>query len=199
MCLIVGLGNPGPGYENSRHNIGFMVIDLWCKDLGLPANSHGFRAKTTRAEFRGNSIILLCPLTFMNLSGEAVRACADYYALETSRLLVIHDDLDLPLGRIKVVKGGGAGGHKGVASIIQHLGSTQFSRVKVGIGRPRYGETVEDYVLSPFYDDEKGLAQKAIRVAVNACELFVLEGVESAMNQINCRNLANLVNKEEKH
>jgi PTH1 family peptidyl-tRNA hydrolase len=130
----------------------------------------------------------------MNRSGEAVRACADYYALETGRILVVHDDLDLPLGRIKVVKDGGAGGHKGVASIIHHLESTQFSRVKVGIGRPRYGETVEDYVLAPFYADVQGLAEKVIRVAVNACELFVLEGVESAMNQINCQNL---VNKEE--
>ena len=127
----------------------------------------------------------------MNLSGESVRACADYYALETGRVLVVHDDLDIPLGRIKVVKDGGAGGHKGVASIIRHLGTTQFSRVRVGIGRPRYGEAVENYVLSPFYADEKGLAVEVLRVAVNACKLFVLEGVESAMNQINCQNLVN--------
>jgi len=192
----VGLGNPGPGYENSRHNIGFRVIDLWCRDLGLVLKKRQFRSKNIRAEFQGNNIILLCPLTFMNLSGEAVRAYADYYALETGRVLVVHDDLDLPLGRIKVVKDGGAGGHKGVSSIIHHLENNQFSRIKVGIGRPRYGETVEDYVLSPFYTDEKGLAQKAMEMAVNACELFVLEGVESAMNQINCQNL---VNKEEKN
>lgn len=196
MCLIVGLGNPGPGYETSRHNIGFKVVDLWRKDLGLSMNSRRFRAKTTRAAFRGNNIILLCPLTFMNLSGESVRACADYYALETGRILVVHDDLDIPLGRIRVVRDRGAGGHKGVSSIIRHLGSAGFCRVKVGIGHPRYGETVENYVLAPFYADEKGLAQEAIRVAVNACELFVLEGVESAMNQINCQNL---VNKEEKN
>jgi len=190
----VGLGNPGPGYENSRHNIGFRVIELWSKDLGLVLKKRQFRSKNIRAEFQGNNIILLCPLTFMNLSGEAVRACADYYALEIGTILVIHDDLDLPLGRIKVVKDGGAGGHKGVSSIIHHLENNQFSRIKVGIGRPRYGETVEDYVLSPFYAYEKGLAQKAMEMAVNACELFVLEGVESAMNQINCQNL---VNKEE--
>ena len=192
----MGLGNPGPGYENSRHNIGFRVIDLWCRDLGLVLKKRQFRSKNIRAEFQGNNIILLCPLTFMNLSGEAVRAYADYYALEVGTILVIHDDLDLPLGRIKVVKDGGAGGHKGVSSIIHHLENNQFSRIKVGIGRPRYGETVEDYVLSPFYTDEKGLAQKAMEMAVNACELFVLEGVESAMNQINCQNL---VNKEEKN
>jgi PTH1 family peptidyl-tRNA hydrolase len=196
LRLIVGLGNPGPGYENSRHNIGFRVIDLWCRDLGLVLKKRQFRSKNIRAEFQGNNIILLCPLTFMNLSGEAVRAYADYYALEVGTILVFHDDLDLPLGRIKVVKDGGAGGHKGVASITDHLESNRFSRVKVGIGRPRYGETVEDYVLSSFYTDEKGLAQKAMEMAVNACELFVLEGVESAMNQINCQDLAN---KEEKN
>ena len=132
----------------------------------------------------------------MNMSGESVRACADYYALETARILVIHDDLDIPLGRIKIVRDSGAGGHKGVSSIIRHLGGTGFCRVKVGIGHPRYGEAVEDYVLSPFYADEKGFAEKVLRVAVNACELFVLEGVESAMNHINCLNL---VNKEEKN
>ena len=185
----MGLGNPGPGYENSRHNMGFKVVDLWCKDLGLVLKKRLFRSKSIRAEFRGNDIMLLCPLTFMNLSGEAVRSCADYYALETDRILVIHDDLDLPLGRIKVVKDGGAGGHKGVSSIIHHLESNQFSRIKVGIGRPRYGETVEDYVLSPFYADEKGLAQKAMEMAVKASQLFVLEGVEAAMNHINCRIL----------
>jgi len=189
--LIVGLGNPGPGYETSRHNVGFKVVDLWCRDLGLSLSSRRFRAKAIRAEFRGNGIILLCPLTFMNLSGESVRACAGYYGLETSRILVVHDDVDIPLGRIKVVRDGGAGGHKGVLSITRHLGSTEFCRVKVGIGRPRYGEAVEDYVLAPFYADERGLAQDMLRLAVNACELFVLEGVESAMNRINCQNLMN--------
>ena len=194
MQLIVGLGNPGPEYEFSRHNIGFRVINLWCKDLGLLMSSRRFRAKTVRSDFRGNRIILLCPLTFMNLSGESVRACADYYALETSKILVIHDDLDLPLGRIKVVRNRGAGGHKGVSSIIRHLRSTDFCQVKVGIGRPRYGEAVEAYVLEPFYADEKRLAQEAIRLAVNVCERFIVEGVESAMNYFNRQNL---VNKEE--
>jgi PTH1 family peptidyl-tRNA hydrolase len=127
----------------------------------------------------------------MNLSGESVRACASYYGLEINRILVVHDELDLPLGRIKVARDGGPGGHKGVSSIIRHLGSKEFCRVKVGIGRPRYGEAVEDFVLAPFYADERGLAQEAIRLAVNACERFVLEGVESAMNHINRLNLVN--------
>ena len=194
--MIVGLGNPGPEYKSSRHNVGVEVVELWCRDLGLSLSSRRFRAKTVRSEIRGNAIILLCPLTFMNLSGESVRACASYYGLETNRILVVHDDLDIPLGRVKVVKDSGAGGHKGVSSIIRHLGSTGFCRVKVGIGRPRYDEPVENFVLGPFYADEKRLAQRTIRVAVNACERFVLEGLESAMNHINRQNL---VNEEEKN
>ena len=189
MRLIVGLGNPGSGYEKTRHNVGFKVIDLWCRDMGVVLKRRLFSSKCLRTELQGRPIILLCPQTYMNRSGEAVRACSDYYDLDTGRILVVHDDLDLPLGRVKVVRARGAVGHKGVSSIIRHLGHSEFSRVKVGIGHPRYGEPVEDYVLAPFYADERGPAEKAIRVAVNACELFVLEGVESAMNQINCQNL----------
>ncbi|MDZ7698330.1 MAG: aminoacyl-tRNA hydrolase [Deltaproteobacteria bacterium] len=144
---------------------------------------------------RWNKGLLDLPRTYMNRSGEAVRAWTDYHGIDTRDVLVIHDDLDLPVGRVKVVKDSGAGGHKGVSSIIHHLSSTQFPRVKVGIGRPRYSETVEDYVLSSFYADEKALVEDVIRVAVEASELWVLEGVQSAMNVINCQNL---IQKEEK-
>jgi len=133
--------------------------------------------------------MLLCPLTFMNRSGRSVRACVDYYDLECRDVLVVFDDIDLSVGRLKVARNGGAGGHKGVLSIIRNLGSTEFSRIKIGIGRPRYGESVEDYVLAPFYSDEKDIMEKVIHVAVQACELFVSEGIESAMNNINCQNL----------
>lgn len=133
--------------------------------------------------------MLLCPLTFMNRSGKSVRACVDYYDLECGDVLVVFDDIDLSVGRLKVARNGGAGGHKGVLSIIHNLGSTEFSRIKIGIGRPRYGESVEDYVLAPFYSDEKDIMEKVIHVAVQACELFVSEGIESAMNNINCQNL----------
>ena len=135
--------------------------------------------------------MLLFPLTFMNRSGEAVRASADYYNIEPEDILVIHDDIDLPVGRIKVVRGSGSGGHKGVQSIINHLDSTQFQRVKIGIGRPRYDEAVEDYVLAPFYSDEREMIEDVLHMAVQACELFVSEGIEPAMNKINCQNLAN--------
>ena len=189
MYLIAGLGNPGAQYEHTRHNIGLEAVERWGKSLGVTLLSLHFRSKHALVDYRDNKIVLLCPLTFMNKSGESVRDCIHHYDLEIDRLLVMHDDLDLPLGKIKVVGNGGAGGHKGVSSIIHLLGSSEFSRVKIGIGRPRHGEAVADYVLNYFYDDEKKLAEKVIRMAMKASELFVLEGVQAAMNHINCRRL----------
>jgi PTH1 family peptidyl-tRNA hydrolase len=189
LYLIAGLGNPGPQYEHTRHNIGLEAVEQWGKSFGVTLLNLHFRSKHALVDYRGNKIVLLCPLTFMNKSGESVRDCICHYNLEIDRLLVIHDDLDLPLGKIKVVKNGGAGGHKGVSSIIHLLGSSEFSRVKIGIGRPRHGETVADYVLSCFYDDEKKLAEEIMGMAVEASQLFVLEGVQAAMNHINCRRL----------
>jgi PTH1 family peptidyl-tRNA hydrolase len=189
--LIVGLGNPGQKYKDTRHNTGFKVIDLWGQDLGVRLTNRRFQSRNTVTRIQDKKVILFCPLTFMNLSGQSVRACVDYYDLADKEVLVIHDDIDLPVGRIKVVNNGGAGGHKGVLSIIQHLGSMQFSRIKVGIGRPRFGESLEDYVLAPFYNDEKEIMERVIRMAVQACELVVSEGVEPAMNKINCQNLLN--------
>jgi PTH1 family peptidyl-tRNA hydrolase len=189
LYLIAGLGNPGAQYEHTRHNIGLEAVEQWGKSLGATLEGLHFRSKHTLVDYRGNKIVLLCPLTYMNLSGESVRDCIHHYDLEIDKLLVLHDDLDLPLGKIKVVRNGGAGGHKGVSSIIHLLGSSEFSRVKIGIGRPRHGEAVADYVLSCFYDDEEKLAEKVIRMAMKASELFVLEGVQAAMNHINCRRL----------
>jgi len=126
----------------------------------------------------------------MNRSGLAVKAFVDELEPELSNLLVVHDDLDLLVGRLKVVRRRGAGGHKGVQSVIEHLGSDSFPRLKIGIGRPRFGEPIEEFVLSPFYNDEKAVMEKVINEAVRACELFVSLGVEAAMNRVNCLNLA---------
>lgn len=189
MNLIVGLGNPGSEYRDTRHNVGFRVVDLWSQDLGVRLSNRRFQSRNIRTRFQEERVMLLCPLTFMNQSGRSVRACVDYYDLERRNILVVFDDIDLSVGRIKVVRNGGAGGHKGLLSIIHHLGSLQFPRIKIGIGRPRYGESVEDYVLAPFYRDQKEIMSRVLRVAVRACELFVSEGIESAMNQINCQNL----------
>lgn len=189
MYLIAGLGNPGPKYKNTRHNIGSRVITLWGNDLDVPLKGRRFKSINTLTRFEGKRIFLVCPLTYMNRSGESIRACVDYYGIQTENVLVVHDDLDLPVGKIKIVKNGGAGGHKGILSLIQHLGTGEFPRVKVGLGRPRYMEPIEDFVLSPFYKDEKKIVEEVTQMAVQACGLFVSKGVESAMNVINGQNL----------
>jgi PTH1 family peptidyl-tRNA hydrolase len=189
--LIAGLGNPGLRYKDTRHNIGSMALQRWAKLLDIRLGSRAFSAKGGRARVLEQEIILLCPQTYMNESGRSVRACADYYRIEPGNILVVHDDIDLDLGRIKVVKNGGSGGHKGVLSISQHLGTRAFNRVKIGVGRPRYNEPVDDFVLSPFYKDEEAVVNKVIEGAIKACELFVGQGVVSAMNFTNRQNFAN--------
>ena len=189
LYLVVGLGNPGSQYRDTRHNAGFMVIESWGGKLKADLAGSGLPPRNIEAKVNGKSVLLLCPTNYMNRSGESVEACVEHYGLEMERILVVHDDLDLPVGRVKVVRGGGPGGHKGIESIIRHLHSKDFARIKLGIGRPRYGEAVEEFVLSPFYSDEREIVQNVIRASVNACEMFVLEGVEEAMNQFNCLSL----------
>jgi PTH1 family peptidyl-tRNA hydrolase len=189
LYLVVGLGNPGSQYRDTRHNAGFKVIESWSRKLEADLIGSGLSSNIIQAKVKGKRVLLLCPSTYMNHSGKAVKACVDEYNLEIERILVVHDDLDLPVGRVKVVRGGGPGGHRGIESIIHHLHSKNFARIKLGIGRPRYGEGVEEYVLALFYSDEREISQYLVRVAVSACELFVLEGVEKAMNRINCLSL----------
>jgi len=183
--LIAGLGNPGPEYRYTRHNIGFQVINALSRELGVHLKGRRFHSINTLAELQGKDIILLCPKTFMNLSGKAIKACADYYNIKLENILIIHDDLDLPLGKVKLIRQGGAGGHKGIQSVIDFFGSALFPRIKIGIGRPQRGEDIEDYVLSPFYNDQKDIIKEAIPLASLACRLFVLDGLGVAMNQIN--------------
>jgi PTH1 family peptidyl-tRNA hydrolase len=185
LYLIAGLGNPGPEYRYTRHNIGFQVVNAFSRELGVHLKGRRFHSINTLAKLKGKDVILLCPKTFMNLSGKAIKTCADYYNIKLEKVLIIHDDLDLPLGKIKVVRQGSAGGHKGIQSIINVFGSVLFPRVKIGIGRPQHGEDIEDYVLSPFYNDQKDIIKEAIPLAALACRLFVLDGLEVAMNHIN--------------
>ncbi|MBN1830867.1 MAG: aminoacyl-tRNA hydrolase [Deltaproteobacteria bacterium] len=191
MYLIVGLGNPGLKYRNTRHNVGFRVVDLWAKSLGVRLDRTRFQGRFARTRFQNAEVILLRPMTFMNRSGESVRACIDFFDLQAENALVVHDDVDLPVGRVKVVRGGGAGGHKGVLSAIQNLGTHDFPRIKVGVGRPRYaGESVEDHVLKSFYRDEKEVVERVVKMAAQACELVVDSGVDAAMNHFNSMDLA---------
>jgi peptidyl-tRNA hydrolase, PTH1 family len=190
VFLIAGLGNPGLRYENTRHNIGFMVIERWAEVLGIRLSGRAFSARSGRGRLGEREIILLCPQTYMNESGRSVRSCAGFYRIETENILAVHDDLDIELGRIKVVKNGGGGGHKGVLSMFQHLGSQAFNRVKIGVGRPRYDEPVDEFVLRPFYRDEERIVEKVLKGAVHACELFVSRGIVQAMNIINPQDFA---------
>ncbi len=190
MYLIAGLGNPGLRYRNTRHNVGFKVINLWAKSLGVRLSGRRFQSRNTQTKFQDKTVILLRPITYMNQSGKSIEACVDFFGLRAEKILVIHDDMDLPVGKIRLVGDGGAGGHKGVLSVMHHLGTRGFPRLKIGIGRPQYNEeSIEDYVLSPFYHDEKGIMEKVIQLAVRACELFIVDGIDSAMNQINYQNL----------
>ncbi len=194
--LIAGLGNPGTKYEFTRHNLGWKVIDLLSNVLGASVVNQHFYSKSIKTMFLDKKIILLCPQTHMNQSGFLVMACAKYHKIASQNILIIHDDLDLPVGRLKVIQNGGAGGHKGVLSIIRYLGTKNFARIKMGIGRPRYGEAIEDFVLSGFYKDQKGIIEKALNIAIQACEFFILDGIELAMNRINCQNFANMEGKQ---
>jgi len=196
VYLIAGLGNPGTKYKHTRHNIGFMVVQTWAKSLNLSLTGRRFSSSYVRTVFLGKEIILLCPQTYMNLSGLALKECAGFFKLKDENILVIHDDLDLPIGRIKTVKNGGAGGHKGILSIFENLGTREFSRLKVGIGRPCFNEPVEDFVLKPFYPEHRPLVKKVISLALKACEIFVLEGIGKTMNKINSQDLTGVMDGE---
>lgn len=185
VYLIAGLGNPGPDYRHTRHNLGSDVLEDLAGSLGVQWSGRMFKSLSARGFYQGKSLVLLRPETYMNLSGEAVRACAHYYGASPEAVLVVHDDLDLPLGRVRVARGGGAGGHKGVSSVIQHLGTRDFPRVRLGIGRPPERVPVEKYVLSPFTGNERELVPKVVQWGARACEVFVAEGPEAAMNLIN--------------
>lgn len=157
MKMVIGLGNPGKKYELTRHNIGFLSIDKLASDIGVNSFTSTiakYNALITEARFNGQRVLLVKPLTFMNLSGEAIRALIDWYKLEIEDILVIYDDLDLPTGKLRFREKGSAGGHNGIKSIIAHLGTENFKRVKVGIDRPK-GISVVDYVLTNFSEEEK--------------------------------------------
>ena len=183
--LIVGFGNPGKEYHNTRHNLGFKAVDLFCSQLGLHLSDRRFQALSSSTNYHGKKIIVASPQTFMNLSGVSVKHLLDYYTTEVKNLLVVHDDLDLDVGRLKIVRGGGAGGHHGVESVIIHLKTNEFNRIRIGIGRPRYNEPIEDFVLSPPYDDQKNPIKDILYSAVEAIKLFIMDGVESAMSKFN--------------
>lgn len=185
MRLVVGLGNPGSSYEGSRHNVGFRVIDLLARRSGITTKERRFRALLGYGKIGGQDVILAKPLTYMNLSGYAVKAIMDWHSLETSQLLVVYDDMDLDLGRIRIRPRGSAGGHNGMKSIITLVGSEDFPRVRVGIGKPSPSLDSVEHVLGWFSAEEMPVISTAIEWAANAVELCIQEGLDEAMNRYN--------------
>ncbi|MFO8058942.1 MAG: aminoacyl-tRNA hydrolase [bacterium] len=185
MHIIAGLGNPGRSYKDSRHNVGFMVLDLIARENGIKLRSFKYKGRTGAGKIEGEKVFLLKPRTYMNLSGISVAACLKGQKTDPSRLVVIHDDMDLPVGRIKVKARGGAGGHKGISSIIECLKTDEFARVRIGIGKPTDREDTVDYVLSPFSPAEKEELKGALEKGSRAVLEVVFEGADAAMNKFN--------------
>jgi PTH1 family peptidyl-tRNA hydrolase len=185
IVAVVGLGNPGKQYETTRHNAGFRVIERLAQSFPVNFEERKFPASWGTCLINRQRVVFLKPLTYMNRSGEAVSQMLRYFKILPNQMLVIHDDLDLTLGRIRLVMKGGAGGHRGIASIIEYLGDQGFARLKLGIGRPLRGETVDAYVLQPPYPNQEGVFEEMIQRSAEAAQTVLLSGLLKAMNLFN--------------
>lgn len=184
--LIVGLGNPGAEYARTRHNVGFRVLDLLAAEAGVKVDRAKFRALTAAGKLAGQRVLLLKPQTYMNNSGEAVQLAAMFYRVPISRILLISDDISLPVGRVRVRAEGSAGGHNGLKSVISHLGSQDFPRVKVGVGaKPHPDYDLADWVLSSFSAQEEKDLSPALEHAAGAVLELIQNGVQSAAGKFN--------------
>lgn len=183
--LIIGLGNPGKPYENTRHNIGFEVIDALAEKWGAPLNQSKFSGVYASVHRPEGKVILLKPLTYMNLSGESVRPLMDYFNIDIEDIVVIYDDLDLDIGKLRLRAKGSAGGHNGIKSLIQHLGTQEFNRIRVGVSRPPAGMKVADYVLSRFPKEDASVVSDAVKKSCDAVEVSLTKPFLDVMNQFN--------------
>jgi PTH1 family peptidyl-tRNA hydrolase len=194
MFLVVGLGNPGSEYAATRHNVGFIVVDELAERLGVSVDREKWQAYSAQLDLWGRKVCLLKPNTFMNLSGKAVAKYVDFYKVRPEQILVVHDDLDMAPGRVKLVAGGGTGGHNGIRSLVECLGTKDFMRLKLGIGRPGKvglfpGMPVEKYVLAPFTPDEKMLLVQRMDAIEKGLECLLSDGLAKAMNLLNTLKL----------
>ena len=184
--LVVCLGNPGDKYDGTRHNVGFMVADEIGEREHIPIQTLKFKALTNTCELGGATVLLMKPITYMNLSGEAVRQAADFYKVPAERVLVVSDDVSLPVGKLRIRLKGSAGGHNGLKSIIAHLGSESFPRLKIGVGeKPHPDYDLADWVLGKFAGEDKKAIDAAIKRAADAVEAIIRDGAEKAMGKFN--------------
>ena len=184
--IVVGLGNPGPKYENTRHNVGFLVADELASRAGERIHKAKHHALTAAVTLGGQGVLLMKPTTYMNLSGEAVGDAARFYKIPADHVLVISDDTDLPQGKLRFRKSGSAGGHNGLKSIIQHLGSDGFPRLKVGVGgKPHPDYDMADWVLGQLKGEDKKVMDEAVKRAADGVECFLKDGLDKAMNRFN--------------
>jgi PTH1 family peptidyl-tRNA hydrolase len=185
LWLVAGLGNPGNNYEGNRHNVGFKVIDRLSDLFGISVDKKKFNAVFGKGKRKNKDVILLKPFSYMNRSGFPLRDLSNFFNINTSRIIVVYDDLDLPPGKIRIRKQGGAGGHNGVKSIIENLGTDNFGRIKLGIGRPERREQVTSYVLHDFDKNEIEVVETGIEKAAKAAEEIILNGYTACMNNFN--------------
>lgn len=185
MKIIAGLGNPGAEYVHTKHNVGFMLVDALAEHLNAPAWKEDFFSALTEVRIGGEKVFLVKPLTYMNNSGEALGPMLSYYKLDVDDLVVVHDDMDIPAGMVRIRRKGSSGGHNGIKSIIAHVGSEDFARVRIGIGRPPAGWTVIHHVLAPFSTEDAPKIRAAIDYLLPAVESIVTDGVDFAMNRYN--------------
>ena len=183
--LFVGLGNPGREYRDTRHNIGFMVVDRLAERLGVSFSRMQFKTLITDGRYQGHKVLLAKPQTYMNRSGGAVGSLVNFYKLPLENLLVVYDDVDLPFETIRIRPDGGSGGHKGMKSIIEQLGTQAYARMRLGIGRPPGRMEAADYVLKAFSNDEDGFLSVFLDRAAEAALACLARGIEHAMNQYN--------------
>lgn len=190
MYMIAGLGNPKREYDNTRHNIGFALIDALADQYNISVMDMKHKALTGKGMINGQKVILVKPLTFMNLSGESIRPIVDYYKIDVStELIVISDDISLPPGQIRVRKKGSAGGHNGLKNIIQHLGSEEFQRIRIGVGEKPAGYDLADYVLGHFSKEEQPLIREGVEKAIKAATMMLEGDVDRAMNEFNRKKM----------
>lgn len=185
MKLIVGLGNPGMQYAKTRHNIGFEAIDVLAQCYHIPLNKNKFKAEIGEGSIGGEKVILMKPQTYMNLSGEAISPCKNWYKIDLKDILIIYDDVTLDVGQLRLRKTGSAGGHNGIKSIIQHLGSSDFPRIKIGVGEKPSGWDLADYVLGKLNEEEVQVMETRLKDVAKAVEMIIQKDMDLAMNYYN--------------